>query len=406
KNLWTDGAEGLPISLYAASDERDEAAHIVARIDRWIADGGTAGDAAVLYRSNAQSRIFEEVLIARGMPYCVYGGLRFFERAEIKDALAYLRLTLHRGDDVAFERIVNVPTRGIGQRTVEIVRTYARGERTSMWEAANELTRDDSELSGRARNALANFTRLIEHMSVQMQSRELGDAMEYAIGASELDKHHGAEGGEIAQGRLENLAELVNAAGEFSPADDLEPLESFLAQAALEAGDNQAADWANAVKLMTLHSAKGLEFPLVAIAGLEEGLFPHVKSVETPKGLEEERRLFYVGMTRAREQLLLTNAERRRLHGQLRYSKPSRFLVELPEAHIEETGPRRSSRQTHEGGSADAARLGQRVHHASFGEGVILEQEGEGARARLKIAFADAGVKWLVTQYARLEILP
>ncbi|MDN5863809.1 MAG: DNA helicase II [Gammaproteobacteria bacterium] len=406
KNLWTEGVDGPPIALYAASDERDEASHIVARIERWIADGGTAGDAAVLYRSNAQSRMFEETLIARGIPYRVYGGLRFFERAEIKDALAYLRLAIHRGDDVAFERIVNVPARGIGQRSMETLRTHARRARTSLWEAAGELARETSELSGRARNALANFIQLAGRMSEEVARRDLGEAVEYAIGASGLDKHHGAEGGEIAQGRLENLAELVNAARDFSPDDDLEPLESFLARAALEAGDNQAAEWANAAKLMTLHSAKGLEFPLVAIAGLEEGLFPHAKSIEAPKGLEEERRLFYVGMTRAREQLLLTHAERRRLHGQLHYSRPSRFLAELPEENIEEIGPRRGMRQPRENGTSDAARLGRRVRHASFGEGVILEQEGDGARMRLKIAFADAGVKWLVAHYARLEMLP
>jgi DNA helicase-2/ATP-dependent DNA helicase PcrA len=409
KTLWTDGNEGAPIALYAASDDRDEAAHIVARIERWIEQGGSPGDAAILYRSNAQSRVFEEALISHGIPYRVYGGLRFFERAEIKDALAYLRLATRRGDDAAFERVVNVPARGIGQRTMDAVRLRARSEGVPLWQAAVALTHDEGELSARARNALANFIRLVDGMGEHLAGRELGEAVEHVIGASGLDKHHGAEGGEIAQGRIENLAELVNAAGEFSPDPDLEPLESFLAQAALEAGDNQAGDWAKAAKLMTLHSAKGLEFPLVAVGGLEENLFPHAKSIETPKGLEEERRLFYVGMTRAREELLLTFAERRRLHGQLHYSKPSRFLAELPEEHIEETGPRRGmpcvQPKARASATREAAALGQRVRHASFGEGVILAQEGDGARARYKIAFADAGVKWLVAKYARLEAL-
>jgi DNA helicase-2/ATP-dependent DNA helicase PcrA len=402
KTLWTAGSEGAPIALYAASDERDEAAHIVARIERWIAEGGSAGDAAILYRSNAQSRMFEETLIARGLPYRVYGGLRFFERAEIKDALAYLRLAARREDDAALERIVNVPARGIGQRTLDAVRAHARHERIPLWQAAAALARGEGELAARARTALASFIRLIEQMSMRIEGRELGEAMEYVIAASGLAKHHGAEGGEIAEARVENLAELVNAASDFTPDPDLEPLEAFLAQAALEAGDTQAGDWANAVKLMTLHSAKGLEFPLVAIAGLEEGLFPHMKSVETPKGLEEERRLFYVGMTRAREELLLAHAERRHLHGQIRYSKPSRFLAELPEANVEETGPRRSARYSaapaHGGGE-----LGRRVRHAAFGEGVVLAQEGDGARMRIKVAFADAGIKWLMAEYARLE---
>jgi len=405
KTLWTDDDEGAPIALYAASDDRDEAAHVIARIERWIEQGGSPGDAAILYRSNAQSRVFEEALITRGIPYRVYGGLRFFERAEIKDALAYLRLATRRGDDAAFERVVNLPARGIGQRTLEAVRQRARSGGVPLWQAAVALTHEDDELSARARNALANFIRLVNTMGEHLDGRELGESVEYVIGASGLDKHHGAEGGEIAQGRIENLAELVNAAGEFSPDPDLEPLESFLAQAALEAGDNQAGEWADAAKLMTLHSAKGLEFPLVAISGLEENLFPHAKSIETPKGLEEERRLFYVGMTRARKELLLTFAERRRLHGQLHYSKPSRFLAELPEEDIEETGPRRSMPRTRSDETKAAAALGQRVHHASFGEGVILAQEGDGARARYKIAFADAGVKWLVARYARLETL-
>ncbi|MGH8162525.1 MAG: 3'-5' exonuclease, partial [Gammaproteobacteria bacterium] len=406
KTLWTAGNEGAPLALYAASDERDEANYIVARIERWIAEGGAAGDAAVLYRSNAQSRNFEETLIARGLPYRVYGGLRFFERAEIKDALAYLRLAARREDDAALERIVNVPARGIGARTLDAVRAHARRERLPLWQALVAIARSQTELNARARGALTSFARLIEHIAEGIAARELDDAVEFTIDASGLAAHHGAEGGEIGEARVENLAELVTAAGEFAPEPDVEPLAAFLAQAALEAGDAQAGDWANAVKLMTLHSAKGLEFPLVVIAGLEEGLFPHAKSVETPTGLEEERRLFYVGMTRAREQLLLSYAERRRLHGQTHYSRPSRFLAELPEDGIEELGPRRTAHGALRfDESASPLALGRRVRHASFGEGVVLEQEGDGARLRIKVAFADAGVKWLMANYARLEAL-
>ncbi|MGH8225319.1 MAG: DNA helicase II [Gammaproteobacteria bacterium] len=405
KTLWTAGNEGAPIELYAASDERDEARHIVARIERWIADGGSAGDAAVLYRSNAQSRVFEETLIARGIPYRVYGGLRFFERAEIKDALAYLRLAARREDDAALERIVNLPARGIGDRTLEVVRARARRERIPLWQALVALVRAEDELAARARGALAGFVTLIERIAEGVATRELGAAMEFTITESGLAAHHGAEGGELAEARMENLTELVTAATEFAPDPGLAPIEAFLAQAALESGDTQSGDWANAAKLMTLHSAKGLEFPLVAVAGLEEGLFPHARSTETPKGLEEERRLFYVGMTRAREQLLLAHAERRHLHGQVHYSRPSRFLAELPEESVEEVGPRRGARTAVGGGEHGALALGRRVRHAVFGEGVVLEHEGDGARLRVKVVFEDVGVKWLVANYARLEVL-
>ncbi|MGH8427186.1 MAG: DNA helicase II [Gammaproteobacteria bacterium] len=405
KTLWTAGGDGTPIELYAASDDRDEAHHVAARIERWIADGGSASDAAVLYRSNAQSRVFEEVLIARGIPYRVYGGLRFFERAEIKDVLAYLRLAQRREDDAALERIVNVPARGIGERTLETVRMHARRERIPLWQAVVALVSEENRLTARARSALAAFVALIAHIAEGVAARELGAAMEFAIGASGLAAHHGAEGGELAEARIENLAELVNAATEFAPDPGLTPLEGFLAQAALEAGDTQAGDWASAAKLMTLHSAKGLEFPLVIVAGLEEGLFPHQKSTETPKGLEEERRLFYVGITRACKQLVLSYAESRHLHGQVHYSRPSRFLAELPEDSVEETGPRRLSRATGGHGDEDALELGRRVRHPTFGEGVVLDHDGDGARLRLKVAFENGGTKWLVAAFARLEVL-
>ncbi len=408
KTLWTAGAPGAPIELYAASDDRDEAAHAVARIERWVHEGGSNEDAVILYRANAQSRVFEETFMARGIPYRVYGGLRFFERAEIKDTLAYLRLVTRREDDAAFERIVNLPARGIGARTLETLRATARQENISLWQAA---VRANTVLGTRANHALAGFIELIERLSAGVTSRladtgatpgALGEAIEYMITASGLDAHYRRPDDEQAESRLENLAELVSAASEFIAEPELSPLTAFLAQAALEAGDTQAGDESNAVKLMTLHAAKGLEFPLVLITGLEEGLFPHQKSIDTPRGLEEERRLFYVGMTRTRAQLVLSYAEQRRLHGQLHYARPSRFLLELPPEAITQAGPRRLSPGVSNPASP-AIRLGRRVRHRSFGEGVVLEQQGNGAHLRIKVAFENGGTKWLVAALARLE---
>ncbi len=406
KNLWTAGETGMPIEVYAAGDERDEALHAVARIERWIADGGSASDAAILYRSNAQSRIFEEILIGRGIPYRVYGGQRFFDRAEIKDALAYLRLVHNRDDDTAFERIVNTPARGIGATTLQKLRVHARSTRRSLWRSCADLAGADSDLNARARNALANFMHLIESLDEATRERELGETIETLVAQSGLADFHGSEGGELGTARVENLEELVNAASDFTPEPDLSPVESFLAQAALEAGESQAEEWKPFVRLMTLHSAKGLEFPLVIIAGMEEGLFPHQKSIDAPARLEEERRLFYVGMTRARKQLVLSWAELRRLHGQTIYARPSRFLAELPEDHYEEIGPRRMTR--HGGGSEDEGpdiELGRHIRHPTFREGVFLDREGEGPRLRLKVAFENGGTKWLLASVARLDVL-
>lgn len=405
KTLWTAGNTGAPIELYAAGDERDEALHAVARIERWIADGGNASEAAILYRSNAQSRIFEEILIARGIPYRVYGGQRFFDRMEIKDALAYLRLVANRNDDLAFERIVNTPTRGIGATTLQKLRLRARARHLSLWEACREMAVESDELTARARNALANFIRLIEQLADATRECELGTAMETLIAHSGLADHHGSEGGELGAARLENLAELVNAASEFAPEGELAPIDAFLAQTALEAGEAQADEWKSFVKLMTLHSAKGLEFPLVLIAGIEEGLFPHQKSIDAPARLEEERRLFYVGMTRARTQLVLSWAELRHLHGQTMYARPSRFLAELPEDTYEEIGPRRLTRGKESTMDEGGVALGRQVRHATFGEGVILDSEGDGPRLRLKIAFENGGTKWLLASVARLQML-
>jgi DNA helicase-2/ATP-dependent DNA helicase PcrA len=418
KNLWTEGTDGEPIRLYAAYNERDEADFVIGRLRDWIEQGNLRADAAVLYRSNAQSRVLEEGLINAGIPYRVYGGLRFFERAEIKDALAYLRLMSHRNDDPSFERIVNRPTRGIGARTVEIMRSYARANACSLWRAAGAVASD--ELAGRAANAVLAFMNLIERMAQETAGLDLQDQVDHVIHASGLVEMFRKDKGERGETKLENLMELVSAAKSFEPdpAEEMSPLDEFLAHAALEAGEGQAEAWEDCVQLMTMHSAKGLEFPLVFLCGLEDGLFPHQRSIADPHGLEEERRLCYVGITRAMQTLYVTYAEQRRLHGMDSFSQPSRFIAELPEEYVEEIRPRvqvsrpmRSSRPTARSSLKQAAdsemgiRLGQRVRHGKFGDGVVLNYEGQGAHARVEVNFEGAGTKWLVLSYANLDLM-
>ena len=415
KNLWTDGAEGESIKVYAAYNERDEADFILGRLRDWIDHGNLRADAAVLYRSNAQSRVLEEGLINAGIPYRVYGGLRFFERAEIKDALAYLRLISHRDDDSSFERIVNRPTRGIGARTVEIMRAYARANSCPMWRAAGAAASD--ELNGRAANAVLAFLNLVEKMARDVAGLDLQEQVDHVIYASGLVDHFKKDKGEKGETRVENLLELVSAAKSFEPdpAEEMSPLDEFLSHAALEAGEGQADAWEDCVQLMTMHSAKGLEFPLVFLSGMEDGLFPHQRSIADPNGLEEERRLCYVGITRAKQNLYVTYAEQRRLHGMDNYSQPSRFIAEIPDEHIEEIRPRvqvtrpvrasgRSSTSTRPA-AAMGVRLGQRVRHGKFGDGVILNCEGQGAHARVEVNFETAGTKWLVLSYANLDLM-
>ncbi|HKK03084.1 MAG TPA: DNA helicase II [Gammaproteobacteria bacterium] len=412
KKLWTAGREGDPIRLYTAYNERDEAEFVVGRIRALMNEGAAASDIAVLYRSNAQSRVFEEALIQARIPYRVYGGLRFFERAEIKDALAYLRLMANRDDDSAFERVVNLPARGIGARTLEELRSYARANATSMWRAAGALVTDG--LSARASQALRAFLNLIETLDRDTQSLELHEQVDHVIQASGLVAHHGKEKGERGEARVENLEELVSAARGFDPDPDSEMrlVDEFLAHAALEAGESQGGAWESCVQMMTLHSAKGLEFPVVFLAGMEDGLFPHKRSLLDADGLEEERRLAYVGMTRAMCELYLSYAEQRRLHGVDNYGIPSRFIGELPGELMEEIRPAiRASRPV----AAPAGRfreeapqgiaLGQRVRHSQFGEGVVLNHEGHGNHARVQVNFEEAGPKWLVLAYARLELM-
>ncbi len=408
KKLWTAGDRGEPISVYAAFNDLDEARFVVARIQQWLESGRRGSEVAILYRSNAQSRLFEDQLFAAGIPYRVYGGLRFFERAEIKSALAYLRLLANRGDDPSFERVVNLPTRGIGPRTLDAVREHARTQGVSLWQAAEHLCQSQA-LPARARNAVAKFLRLVDALAEATANLALPDQVKRVVEGSGLLEHYGKEKGDHGQARVENLKELVNAARQFALGydedEELSPLEAFLANAALEAGETQADESEDSVQLMTLHAAKGLEFPLVFMVGMEEGLFPSMQSLEDGGRLEEERRLCYVGMTRAMEKLFMTYAECRRLYGRETYPRESRFLREIPPEHLEEI--RETARITRPAAAVAAEteglKLGQRVIHEAFGEGTVLQCEGDGKNARVQVHFDHAGVKWLMLAYAKLE---
>ncbi len=418
KNLWTDGVDGEAIRIYSAYNERDESDFVIGRLRDWIDQGNLRADTAILYRSNAQSRVLEEGLINAAIPYRVYGGLRFFERAEIKDALAYLRLISNRDDDSSFERVVNRPTRGIGARTVELMRSYSRANSCSLWRAAGAISGD--ELSSRAANAVLAFLNLVERMALETAELDLEDKVDHVIHASGLIDFFKKDKGEKGETRVENLLELVSAAKSFEPdpAEEMSALDEFLSHAALEAGEGQADAWEDCVQLMTMHSAKGLEFPQVFLCGMEDGLFPHQRSIADPQGLEEERRLCYVGITRAKETLFITHAEQRRLHGMDNFSQPSRFISEIPDEYVEEIRPRvqvsrprqTTTRRKHSRGSIAPGsdmgiRLGQRVRHGKFGDGVILNCEGQGAHARVEVNFETAGTKWLVLSYANLDLM-
>jgi len=414
KNLWTDDPAGEPIRLYSAFNEIDEARFVVERVRRFVDDEGMRRDeCAILYRTTAQSRVFEESLIQAAIPYRIYGGLRFFERAEIKDALAYLRLLANPDDDGAFERIVNLPPRGIGPRTVDVLRQWAREARCSLWQAARDALAT-GRLPSRATTALAKFTALID-AELAAEPVELPELTQRVIEASGLPEHFEKAKDGRGVDRLENLEELVEATRRYAAEageEEGDLLASFLAHAALEAGDAEADASTDSVQLMTLHSAKGLEFPVVFITGLEEGLFPHAMSADDPDRLQEERRLCYVGMTRAMRQLYLCHAEGRRLHGRDEYQLPSRFLRELPAELIEEVrgggvarplAPRASSIAA--GGDSAGFQIGQCVSHPKFGPGVVLASEGSGASARIQVNFEAVGAKWLVLAYARLEAI-
>lgn len=418
KELWTDGDAGEPISVYAAYNELDEARFTVGKIKQWQENGGALTEAAILYRNNAQSRVLEEALIQAALPYRIYGGMRFFERQEIRDALGYLRLIANRNDDAAFERVVNTPTRGLGDKTLETIRFAARDRGATMWDTCVALLAEQV-LAGRSAGALSRFVELINALEDDTADMPLHKQTDHVIQSSGLFTMYQQEKGEKSKARTENLAELVTATRQFDKpdeAEDMTMLTAFLTHAALEAGEGQADEFDDAVQLMTLHSAKGLEFPLVFMVGVEEGMFPSQMSAEEAGRIEEERRLCYVGMTRAMRKLYISYAEMRRLYGQDKYHKPSRFIRELPQDCLEEVrmkaqvsrpnnAGRLSQTQVKASFNETGFSLGSRVSHPKFGEGTIINFEGSGPQSRVQVAFNGAGIKWLVTAYARLERL-
>jgi DNA helicase-2/ATP-dependent DNA helicase PcrA len=419
KKLWTEGDHGDKITLYAAFNERDEAYYVCSTMRELARQGYNYDEMAILYRSNAQSRILEEQLLDAQLPYRIFGGQKFFERAEIKDALAYLRLIANRHDDAALERIINVPTRGIGNTTLNKVREIAQQQQLSMWDALLHICESDT-LSARAHNALNQFILLIGRLDESGQTQSLDMQTDVMLHESGLLAHYKKDRSEKGVSRVENLEELVVATSQYKPEDveeHISPLAAFLSHVALETGEGQAETQTNAISLMTLHAAKGLEFPVVFMVGMEEGLFPHKMSTEEPQGLEEERRLCYVGMTRAMQKLYICYAESRRLHGSERYNTPSRFIQEIPEETLHAVRPtakitrpstseawqsKRSKAYSNDAGNT-GFKIGQRVQHKKFGEGIILNFEGSGDHARLHIKFDRFGSKWLVASFAQLQ---
>lgn len=412
KQLWTDDSEGELIDLYAGFNEQDEANYIADRIAAWVEQGNLRQDSAILYRSNAQSRILEESLIRASIPYRIYGGLRFYDRQEIRNAMAYLRLVHYHNDDAAFERVANVPPRGLGEKSMGLIRERARDEGYSLWQACAHLL-EQGALKGKAKSSMAQFMDFIEVLSSQAHELSLHDLCETVVKDSGLLDYHASEKGEKGQARKENLEELIGSTHDYQPEDDEQPiLAQFIAQAALDAGEQQAAEHEDSVQLMTLHSAKGLEFPLVFLAGMEENLFPHSMSMEEPGRLEEERRLAYVGVTRAREKLVLTYAESRRLYGEEKFNPVSRFVREIPTTTIQEVRLRNTvSRPVSFGSGASTGameeapefQLGDLVSHPKFGEGTVVHYEGRGPHARIQVMFLEHGNKWLVLSYAKLS---
>ncbi len=416
KDLWTDHVHGEPIQIYAGFNEQDEARYVVDRISSLCTEGANYQDHAILYRSNAQSRVFEEALIKLGMPYRIYGGQRFYDRMEIKNAVAYLRLAYQHDDDTAFERIINTPTRGIGSKTVDTIRFYARENGLTLWRAS-KASLEATVFSPRAAKAIKAFLQMIEELGDYITANSLEQSMERALEVSDLIAFHGREPGEKGRTRVENLQELLSAAKLFQPEEESLAIREFLDTAALDAGEQQADEHTDAVQLMTLHSAKGLEFPTVFLPGLEEGLFPHRNSSEDPDQLEEERRLCYVGITRARKNLTICYAESRRWYGQEQFNAVSRFVREIPDRCVEEvrldTAVRRPvfSAASRSAAAAVSAGedleagliLGQRVNHKIFGDGVVLNLEGSGPNSRVQVNFDGEGSKWLVAAFANLE---
>ncbi len=414
KTLWTDGEAGDPIIVYAGFNEEDEALYVVREIRAWIKEGGNLNEVGVLYRSNAQSRVLEEAFVRAGIPYSIYGGLRFFERAEIKDALAYLRLVVNINDNPSFERVLNVPPRGIGDRSLQKLRDLMEEHQCSFSEAA-EKALEKNLFSGKIHASLKNFMELVLNLQSLVAGGSLTQLIHAAIHDSGLLQFFKEQQGEKALNRAENLEELLNAASDFDAEyaieDNQSPLAAFLAYTALEAGDRKNNEHEATVQLMTLHSAKGLEYLHVFICGLEDGLFPHHFSMDNPAALEEERRLCYVGVTRARQKLYLTYAEKRRIFGRDEERRASRFLREIPEHLIQETSrkvnvriPAMNTVTDRDDFNQDLGfGFGRRVIHPKFGEGTVIDQEGAGERTRLHVRFDLYGSKWLALAYAKLE---
>ncbi len=430
KKLWTDDKAGELITLYNAFNERDEARFVVNAISKHLQDEYVRSDIAILYRSNAQSRVLEEQLLDANIPYRVYGGVRFFDRAEVKDTLAYLRLLINREDDAAFERIVNFPTRGVGDTSLGVIREYAKAHELSLWQTANLAVAEDSTvitLPTRTINAMKKFLQLIDNTAEEIEDLTIDEQIEHLLHCSGLRIHFAKDKTEKGRARLENMDELISAARQFEIDIDkgndynaATVLQSFLSHAALEAGELMADVADNSVQLMTLHAAKGLEFPVVFITGMESGLFPHHLSIDNGDKLEEERRLCYVGMTRAMKKLYLTYAQSRRLHGSETYRVPSGFLKEIPPDLIHEFQPlttilRPTASTTTTSRSAVVTTgdsvvnndtnlyVGQTVNHKKFGEGTVLNFEGSGESTRVQVNFQRFGAKWLVAAFAKLS---
>jgi DNA helicase-2/ATP-dependent DNA helicase PcrA len=417
KSLWTETADGEKITVYAAHDEKDEAKYVIDRIKLWVESGNKREQSAILYRSNAQSRQFEEQLILAKMPYKVYGGLRFFDRAEIKNALAYLNLITNRDDNFSLDRIINMPTRGIGLKTLDSIREVARLRQISFWEATNFLIAE-KVLPNRAATALFNFIDLIDQLEHKTVELPLHEKVQFVVEHSGLMAFYSQDKAEKNEDKVENLKELVNAAAEFSfndfEDDGLSELAAFLSLSALESNASQADEFDDCVQLMTLHTAKGLEFPLVFLVGLEDGLFPSLQSIYEPEKLEEERRLCYVGITRAMKKLHITYADNRFLYGTSKEASKSRFLKELPPELLDEVRPKRDvsrpitaktpSFLAFKVESDSRYKLGQRVHHETFGSGIIQTIEGEGAKERILIKF-NRESRWLMTAYTELTVV-
>ncbi len=416
KSLWTKSGDGELINVFNARTETEEAQYVVSEVENQFYQGRNLSECAILYRSNAQSRVFEESLINRNIAYRIYGGLRFFERAEIKDAMGYVRLIEDTSDNIAFERIVNFPTRGIGLTTVEKIRAYANENHTDLFQSSIAIL---NTLPARASNALKAFIDLIESIKDNTQHFSLSEKIDSILLQSNLMNHYANDKSDKAGSKKENLEELVSAAKQYNHEEDSEINETqgFIALATLDSSGDSNQSNQDCVQLMTVHSAKGLEFPVVFLVGLEEDLFPSRQSKDEPHLLDEERRLCYVGMTRAMNTLTLSYASKRFIHGQSFYSMPSRFLDEIPINYLNyiknsssdiitksrKYDPSHYTKMTSTDNSMYS--IGQVVKHAKFGLGTVVNFEGSGDSMRLQIKFKKVGTKWLISSYAKLEIV-